>query len=76
MNCFTLNVSKHSEKFYGLQLLLKTDSANSIIVNFDKKRLVPNEIPSAVEVLVVKMIVLTRDDCIIFITMQNQLASR
>ena len=34
------------------------------IVNFDKKRSVPNEIPSEVEVSVVKMIVITQDDCI------------
>ena len=33
------------------------------IVNFDKKRSVPKEIPSEVEVSVVKMIVITRDNC-------------
>ena len=32
-------------------------------MNFDKKRSVPNEIPLEVEVFVVKMIVITRDDC-------------
>ena len=32
------------------------------IVNFDKKRSVPNEIPSEVEVSGVKMIGITRDD--------------
>ena len=42
-----------------------SDSANSVILNFDKKRSVPNEIQSEVEVSVVKMIVITRDDCII-----------
>ena len=43
-----------------------SDSVNSglFIVNFNKKRSVPNEIPSEVEVSVVKMIVITRDDCI------------
>ena len=40
-----------------------SDSANSVILNFDKKRSVPNEIQSEVEVSVVKMIVITRDDC-------------
>ena len=40
-----------------------SDSVNSVIVNFDKKRFVPNEIPSDVEVSIVKMIVM-RDDCI------------
>ena len=40
-----------------------SDSANSVIVNFHKKRSVPTEIPSEVEVSVVK-IVITRDDCI------------
>ena len=40
------------------------------IVNFDKKISVPKEIPSEVEVSVVKMIVITRDDCICkFVTM-------
>ena len=34
------------------------------IVNFDKKRSFPKEIPSEVEVSVVKMIVITQDDCI------------
>ena len=34
------------------------------IVNFDKKRSVPKEIPSEVEVSIVKMIVITRDNCI------------
>ena len=34
------------------------------IVNFHKKRSVLKEIPSEVEVSVVKMIVITRDDCI------------
>ena len=33
------------------------------IVNFDKKRFVPNEIPSEVEVSVVKVVVITWDDC-------------
>ena len=33
------------------------------IVNFDKKRSVPKEILSEVEVSVVKMIFITRDDC-------------
>ena len=43
-----------------------SDSANSVIlVNFDKKRSVPKEIPSEVEVSVVKMIVITGDDCIL-----------
>ena len=41
-----------------------SDSANYVILNFDKKRSVPNEIQSEVEVSVVKMIVITRDDCI------------
>ena len=36
------------------------------IVNFDKKRSVPNEIPSEVEVSIVKMIVITWDDCSMF----------
>ena len=40
-----------------------SDSANSIIVNFYKKRSVPKEISSEVEVSVVKMIVITQDDC-------------
>ena len=35
------------------------------VVNFDKKRSVPKEIPSEVEVSVVQMIVITRDDCIL-----------
>ena len=34
------------------------------IVNFDKKRSVPKENPLEVEVSVVKMIVITGDDCI------------
>ena len=34
------------------------------IVNFHKKRSIPKEIPSEVEVSVVKMLVITRDDCI------------
>ena len=42
---------------------LVSDTANSVIVNFDKKISVPKEIPSEVEVSVVKMIVITRDDC-------------
>ena len=33
------------------------------IVNFHKKRSVPKEIPSEVEVSVIKMIVIMRDDC-------------
>ena len=33
------------------------------IVNFHKKLSVPKEIPSEVEVSVVKMIVITQDDC-------------
>ena len=33
------------------------------IVNFDKKRSVPNEVLSEVKVSVVKMIIITRDDC-------------
>ena len=48
------------------------DSANSVLVNFHKKRSVPKEIPSEVEVSVVKTIVITWDDCI---TM-NQLFDR
>ena len=32
------------------------------IVNFDKERSVPKEIPSEIEVSVVKMIVITQDD--------------
>ena len=34
------------------------------IVNFHKKRSVPKEIPSEVKISIVKMIVITRDDCI------------
>ena len=34
------------------------------IVNFHKKRSVPEEIQSEVEVSIVKMIVITRDNCI------------
>ena len=34
------------------------------IVNFDKKRSVPKEIPFEVEFSVVKMIIIMRDDCI------------
>ena len=41
-----------------------SDSANSVIVNFDKKRSIPNEIPPEVEVSIVKMIIITLDDCI------------
>ena len=41
-----------------------SDSANSVIVNFHKKRSVPKEILSEVEVSVIKTIVITRDDCI------------
>ena len=33
------------------------------IVNFDKKRSVPKEIPSEVEVSFIKMIVITREEC-------------
>ena len=33
-------------------------------MNFDKKRFDPNEIPSEVEVSIVKMIVITQEDCI------------
>ena len=40
-----------------------SDSVNSVKVNFDKKRSVPKGIPLEVEVSVVKMIVITRDDC-------------
>ena len=40
------------------------DSVNSVIIDFDKTRSVPNEIPSEVEVSVVKMILITWDDCI------------
>ena len=40
-----------------------SDSANSVIVNFDEKRSIPKEIPPEVEVYIVKMIVITRDDC-------------
>ena len=40
-----------------------SDSVNSVIVNFDKKRSVPKEIPSEVKVSIVKMIVITRDNC-------------
>ena len=40
-----------------------SDSAYSVIINFHKKRSVPKEIPSEVEVSVVKMITITRDDC-------------
>ena len=41
-----------------------SDSANSVIVNFHKKRSIPKEIPLEVKVSVVKMIVIMRDDCI------------
>ena len=41
-----------------------SDSVNSVIVNFDKKRSVSNEILLEVEVSVVKMIIIMRDDCI------------
>ena len=34
------------------------------IVNFHKKRSLTKEIPAEVEVSIVKMIVITRDDCI------------
>ena len=44
--------------------LLVSDTVNSVIVNFDKKRSVPKRIPSEVEVSIVKMIVITPDDCI------------
>ena len=40
-----------------------SDSVNSDIVNFDTKRSVPKEILSEVEVSIVKMIVIMRDDC-------------
>ena len=42
-----------------------SDSVNSIIiiVNFDKKRSVPKEIPLDVKVSIVKMIVIMQDDC-------------
>ena len=36
------------------------------IVNFHKKRSFPKEIQSEVEVSIVKVIVITRDDCIAF----------
>ena len=41
-----------------------SDSANSVIVNFHKKRSVPKEILLEVEVSVVKMIIIMWDDCI------------
>ena len=41
------------------------------MVNFAMKRSVPKEIPSEVEVSVVKMIVITRDDCISKKTFRN-----
>ena len=44
-----------------------SDNANSVIVNFHKKRSVPKEILSEMEVSVVKMIVITRNDCTVFI---------
>ena len=50
--------------FRRRESLLVSESANSVIVNFHKKRSVPKEIPSEVEVSVVKMIVITWDDCI------------
>ena len=48
--------------FRRRESLSVSDSANSVIVNFDKERSVPKEIP--LEVSVVKMIIITRDDCI------------
>ena len=41
------------------------------IINFGKKRSVPKEIPSEVEVSIVKMIVITRDDCTIISGLNN-----
>ena len=43
-------------------ITLGVGSVNSVKVNFDKKRSVSNEIPSEVEVSIVKMIVIKRDD--------------
>ena len=50
--------------FYRRESPSLSDSANSVIVNFHKKRSVPKEIPLEVEVSIVKMIVITRGDCI------------